>query len=80
MSLTDPYGNLLVVTPDDSNDLPFGVCSAIFVGTTGNVAVTDEAGNHQVLPSLSVGWHPIRLRRIWSTSTTASHIIAARQV
>jgi hypothetical protein len=68
-----------VVTPNDSTDLPkFGRVRALWVGATGDVNVImlgDASETAKVLPGLAAGiWHPMNVKRVLSTSTTATDI------
>ena len=77
-SMTDPLRQLLPVAPDDDNNLPF-VSRAIWVGTAGDLAVTDELSvGPTIIPNLTVGWHPLQIRKIWATNTAASGIVIGR--
>ncbi len=78
MNLVDPCGHLVVVTKSDTDILP-GVTSALYISSAGTLQVTDEFNNVVALPSMNAGWHPIRIKQIWSTNTTASGFIAAYQ-
>jgi hypothetical protein len=71
-----PGDYLAAVTPDDSNDLPGGVCRALLVGTAGAAKLTDAAGNVVTSVPLQAGYNPLRVKRVWSTGTTASTIYA----
>lgn len=64
------------ITPDDSNDIDTSKgARSVYVGTTGNVKVTFFDGTVQTLPNLAAGvHHPMKVKRIWSTGTTASNI------
>ena len=65
----------LAVTPSDSTILP---CTrALYVGTTGNIAVVmadDE--NTITFSNVPVGILPIQVIKVMSTNTTASNVIA----
>lgn len=63
------------VTPSDANDLT-NVTRALWVGTAGSVQVTMRAGQTVTFSNMNVGWHPIRVRRVWATGTTATNIVA----
>lgn len=64
------------VTPSDSTDLTTGVTEAVLVGAAGDVKVTYSSGLTDTV-YLSAGiWHPMDVKRIWSTGTTASSIRA----
>ena len=63
------------VTPSDSTVLP--VTRALYIGTTGNVAVVmadDE--NTVTFSNVPVGILPIQVTKVMSTNTTASTIVA----
>jgi hypothetical protein len=66
-----------LVTPSDSTDL-VRASRALYVGGAGNVQVTmfDGASPPLVITNLGVGWHPIRVTRVWATNTTATNIVA----
>jgi hypothetical protein len=69
-----PAGAWFNIGPSDSTNLTI-IPRAIYVGVSGDVAAVDVNGTVCVFKSLAVGWHPIRPRRINSTSTTATNII-----
>ena len=61
-------------TASDTQDLPRPT-NGVYVGTSGDVKVTWVNGDVSVVPSLAAGvWHPMKVTRIWSTSTTAGGI------
>lgn len=73
--LRDPIQSAVAVVPNDAQDL--GETSrAIYVGGTGDVQVTLVSGDTLTFRSLLVGWHPIRVSRVWATGTTATDIVA----
>lgn len=73
---SQPSGDFENVTPDDDNDLrEKSVTKSIYVGTAGNINVIQESGRTGVFP-VGAGTHPMRLKRILDTSTTAGDIIA----
>jgi len=74
-SLRDPVRNAETVVPDDASDLST-VTRAIYVGLTGDIRATLVGGSDVTFRSLPVGWHPIRVQKIWATGTTASDIVA----
>jgi hypothetical protein len=67
------------VTPSDSTDLP-SVTRGLYVGVIGDVNVifaADKDASTVVLTGLAAGvWHPIQVRRVLATSTTATGIVA----
>lgn len=74
--ITAPCSNATSVVPDDDNDLTYA-SRAIYVGNSGNLKVTMIDGNAVTFINLPAGWHPIGVKRVWSTGTTANNIIAA---
>lgn len=64
------------VTPHDSNANEY---DAIYVGTTGNIAVQLEGmSSSVVVTNVPVGYHPWRTSLILSTGTTASGILGIK--
>lgn len=73
---TYPIRNAASVTPNDSTDLTH-VSRAIYVGGAGDMQLTTAGGDTVTLIGLLVGTYmPIEASRIWSTSTTATNIVA----
>ncbi len=65
------------VTPSDANDLPKGTCKGLYVGTAGDVAVQMADKSQVTLKGLAAGVvHSIAVRRVLSTGTTATDIVA----
>ena len=66
----------VAVTPDTNNDLPRKPAIGFYVGGTGTLVVTTEAGNDVTFSAIPVGTIiPIRANRVKATST-ATLIIA----
>jgi hypothetical protein len=76
MSQDAPAIRLVPVVPDDAADLPGGLSRALYVGAAGVVVVTDTVGNTVPLTSAAAQYHPIRVRRVLATGTTAAGIVA----
>ena len=76
------YGNMtnkdaVAVTPDDSANLPRGVCNALYIGGAGAVAVTTEAGAVVTFAAVPAGTMlQIRASKVRATNTTATLILA----
>lgn len=71
-----PLRQLQAITPDDNNDITGGPVRGLYVGTAGNVAVilADDTSS-VVLNNLAAGiFHPIIVKRVLSTGTTAANI------
>ena len=71
---SEPAHHAVAVVPSDTIDLP-AASTFIYVGVSGNVKVTMLGGEILTFANVPVGWHPIRVTRVW-TSTTATNIIA----
>lgn len=83
MAKIDAVGaRVRAVTPNDAGDLTIagiGAPRAFYVGTTGNIKITaagDEHADAVLFSNVPVGWFPVAARRVWSTTTTASNIVA----
>lgn len=76
--LSNPYQKAAAVTPADGSDLPGGVCRAVYIGGAGNLSVIlGDDSSPVTLTGLLVGTvYPICAKRIRSTSTTATNIVA----
>lgn len=74
--LIHPAGHAATVTPHDSNDLE-QVTRGLYVGTVGDVRVDMASGATVTLSALAAGIvHPLRVKRVYSTDTTATGIVA----
>lgn len=63
------------VSPSDTVDLP--QFSVIYVGGAGNVKVTTAQGTAVTFTGVNAGTViPVRVRRVWSTGTTATSMTA----
>lgn len=75
-SLDSPLANGASVTPSDSSDLAT-VSRCLFVGTGGNLVVVLNNGDEVTLNNVADGsYHPLRVKRVKATSTTATNIVA----
>lgn len=71
-----PAQHAALITPDDSNDLA-NYSRAIYVGGAGAMKVTTVGGETLLISGLLAGHvYPLRVKRIWSTTTTATLIQA----
>lgn len=77
-SPTTPATRLRAVTPHASNDLPDGICKALFVGTGGNVEVLAEDDSAAVIMKnvASGAIVPVRAKAVRVANTTATDIVA----
>jgi hypothetical protein len=73
-----PYKDHVAVTPNDDTDLPDGPCMAIMCTGAGNAVVILEGGRTVTLALLAgyAAKQEYRIRRVKSTSTTATGIVA----
>lgn len=74
--LNSPASRFVAITPNDAADIA-KASRGIYVGTSGDVRITDGFGNTVTFKNLVAGViHPIRAHRIWATNTSAIDIIA----
>lgn len=73
--VTSPITGAAAVTPDDATDLPETTVS-LFVGTAGTLKVTFEDGSTVTYAAITAGRHPLRVKRVWSTGTSAANLVA----
>ncbi len=51
--------------------------AVLYIGTAGNIRVTTVAGDDVTFQGINTGtFFPVNVLKVWSTSTTASNIIA----
>jgi hypothetical protein len=75
-SQSAPSPFFVAVTPDDSNDLPVGVCRGLYIGGAGDVTVIDAYGNTVLFKAAPLGFMPIRAARVKAAGTGATNIVA----
>lgn len=86
MSVQDsfgPFNHLFTITPSDTVDFAAPeIPDAIYVGGTGNIVVVMQDGTTKTLTGVLAGTvYPLSgLRRINSTSTTATAMLGLRRV
>jgi hypothetical protein len=74
-SLESPASSAVAITPSDEIDLA-QVSRAVYVGGTGDLAVTMKDGNNTTFKNLIGGTvMAIRVSRVHSTGTTATDIV-----
>lgn len=75
-SIMRPIEGAAAVTPHDTNELT-NHTRAVWVGVSGSLSVVTTGGDSVTLSGVVAGvWHPIRLKIIKSTGTTATGIVA----
>lgn len=67
-----PYTRAVAVTPHDTNS---NVFEALYVGVTGDVAVTMRAGGDVTFKAVPVGILRVAVEVVKSTGTTATDIL-----
>lgn len=74
-TVRDPIENAATVTPSDSTDLSF-VTRNLYIGTGGDLRVTLLGGQTVTYLGVAAGDFPRRVKRVHTTGTTATNIIA----
>ena len=69
------YSDGFAVTPDNDTDL-VQLPQALWIGGTGNIAVTLPSGNVSLLAVPAGTLLPVRASRVLATGTTATSIVA----
>jgi hypothetical protein len=77
LTLASPAVNAVAVTPNDTTDLTHDT-RALYVGGAGDIKLDTVGGDSGILFKNVIGLLPVRVRRVWATSTTATYIIALR--
>lgn len=73
--MRDPIEAGFSITPNDTTNL-VKETRAIYVGGAGNLKVETVAGSILVFTSVSAGTvYPLRIRKVFSTGTTASNLL-----
>lgn len=73
--ITSPVTGAYAVTPDDSNDLSEMTLS-LYISTAGTLKVTMLDGSVVSYAAIAAGRHPLRVKRVWATGTSATGIVA----
>lgn len=71
-----PARKLRAVTPNDSTDLAAGPCKALLIGGAGTISVIAVDDSSEVSLTVAAGILPVRAKRVRSTGTTATGIVA----
>ena len=69
-----PVSHAFAVTPDDASDMTH-VTRALYVGGAGDLQAMMADGTAVTFVAMSAGWHPVRVRRVLATGTTATSIV-----
>lgn len=74
--LESPAQNAAAITPNDSTDLT-NYARALYVGVTGDIVVDlVQSGSSITIKAAPVGILPISVKRVRSTGTTATNLLA----
>jgi len=72
-----PAVGAAAVTPNDSTDLTISPARALYIGGAGNISVDTAAGDTVTFSGVTAGMIlPVSVKRVRSTSTTATLIVA----
>jgi hypothetical protein len=74
-SIDGPGSYAAAITPNDGGDLATSA-RALWIGTSGNIAVVPVGGGSPVIFKSISGWMPVRVARVMATGTTATDIVA----
>lgn len=74
--MNGPALRLVAVVPDDDADLGAGPTRSLYVGSAGRLVVVDVTGSAVTIVSGSHQYHPVQVRRVMKTGTTATAILA----
>ena len=75
MSQGNRFHSFSVIVPSDTVNNPF---DGIYVGSTGNIVVVGEDNTVVTFNNVPVGYFRVAGRRVNSTNTTASNLVALR--
>ena len=73
--MATPVHDAAAVTPNDSTDLN-EITTSIYIGTAGTLKVTMVDGSVVTYGAIAAGRHPLRVKRVWATGTSATNIVA----
>lgn len=72
--LASPITGAFAITTSDSTDLA-EVTLNLYVSVAGAVKLTMFDGSVVTYANLAAGRHPLRVKRVWATGTTATGIV-----
>jgi hypothetical protein len=71
---SSPITSAFAITPNDSTDLA-EITLSLYVSVAGALKVTMYDGSVVTYPTMVVGRHPLRVKRVWSTGTLATGLV-----
>lgn len=72
--MASPITGAFAITPNDSNDLSEMTVN-LYIGTAGTAKLTMFDGSVVEYANLAAGRHPLRVKRVWATGTSAAGIV-----
>ena len=66
----------VVVSEDDDNDLPDGIATGLYIGVAGTLKITGADDVVVAFPNVVAGHLNVKAKRVWSTDTAATGIMA----
>lgn len=72
----DYYNRAVAVTKSDTADFPDGPCDALYVGGAGIVVAVMPDGTKPQFTAVAGEIIPVRMKRVDSTTTTATLMVA----
>lgn len=76
VTLGQPYDDAAAITKSDTVDIPEGLTDAVYVGGAGIVAAVFQNGEVVNFTAVAGEILPIRIKRVNSTTTTATLMVA----
>jgi hypothetical protein len=70
-----PAHDIVPVTPNDSTDLPDGLCRGLLIASGGTLKIHVADGTARTL-TVPAGIIPVYAKRVWATGTSATGIAA----
>lgn len=71
--MSDPGDDIVEVTKSDTANNAAG-SRGVYLPVAGTVKFTTKAGNDRTL-ALTAGWHPINIKRVWTTGTDSGLVV-----
>ena len=72
--MASPITGAFAITPNDSADLSEMTVN-LYIGTAGTAKLTMFDGSVVTYANLAAGRHPLRVKRVWATGTSATGIV-----
>lgn len=75
-----PYNRAAAITKSDTVNIPEGLTDAVYVGGAGIVVAVFEDGSTAQFTAVAGALLPLRVKRVNSTTTTATLMVACYHV